>query len=118
MKLEYPTSPEEYTAARVMLEIARLAFFDAAVLVDECGRLKSIDKMDEDTVADISAIEIETVDGESRVVSIALHDKVGALELLLRHCEKHEPDSIQSIDETARDYLQREVEKAKRGGVH
>ena len=118
MNIEIPGGPEEATASLVMLEIVRLAFVDPSALVDDNGRLKPIGELDEDIVAAISGIEIETVNGQNRVIGVTLHDKVAALEMLLRHCEKHDPDSIQRIDDTVKEYLQSEFEKAKRGATH
>ena len=69
-------------------------------------------------MAAISGIEIETVEGQSRIVSVTLHDKVAALELLLRHFQVHEPESIGRMTDAVREFMETELGKGKREITH
>lgn len=81
------------TQERVLLELARLAFFDPRKLYDDDGNPKPIQDLDDDTAACIAGLDIAEIwegRGEDRVFvgytkKYKLTDKKGSLELLGRH---------------------------------
>ncbi len=80
----------EITADRVVLELARIAFFDVREAFTPEGGLRRLDEIDGDTAAAIIGIEvIETADAEdvstALIKKVKLADKLGALQLLGRH---------------------------------
>jgi phage terminase small subunit len=83
----------EITAERVLLELARISFFDVRKLFNEDGTLKRIVDLDDDTAAAIAGIDISTLikkQGEGATLEeitkkIKHVDKKGALELLGRN---------------------------------
>jgi phage terminase small subunit len=74
---------------RIVRELAKVAFADIAELVDEHGRLKRLSEVGEVSAA-VAAMRVSrTVGAEGRrsvqQYAIRIHDKLGALALLLRH---------------------------------
>ena len=84
---------------RVLLETARIAYFDPARLYREDGSLKHVTEMDDDTRAAIANIEINesVVDGVvvGRTTKIKLWDKPRALEMGMKHLGLYERDNTQ-----------------------
>jgi phage terminase small subunit len=80
------------TQERVMLEVSRLAFFDARKLFDADGNPRSISDLDEDAAAAVAGLEVTELyagQGENRTVigrisKWKLADKNSALEKLMR----------------------------------
>jgi phage terminase small subunit len=85
--LEKLLTDNGFTAARVIKEMARLAFLDPAKLYDKSGKLLAIHEMDEDTRAAVVGIEIEgtrtSKAGETAKVKLA--DKTAALRMAAQH---------------------------------
>jgi phage terminase small subunit len=85
--LEKLLTDNGFTAARVIREMARLAFLDPAKLYDKDGKLLAIHEMDEDTRAAVVGIEIEgtrtSKAGETAKVKLA--DKTAALRMAAQH---------------------------------
>jgi len=80
----------QITADRVLLELARIAFFDPRKLFDQYGNPKNINEIDDDTAAVIAGLDVDTkTDGESDLLTITkklrLADKQKALDMLGRH---------------------------------
>lgn len=91
-------SRTDVTADRVLLELARLAFFDARTMYRPDGTLKEPGEWDDATAAAVASHEVEeeiTTDGEgkdakqtrtiARTKKIKRFDKGRSLELLCRH---------------------------------
>lgn len=76
-------------ADRVLLELARIAFFDVRKLFHSDGSPKRVDEVDGDTIAALTSIEIidcrgaET--GNARVLRFRMADKLSALDKCMRH---------------------------------
>jgi phage terminase small subunit len=81
----------EVTAAKVVREVAALAFSDARKMFDELGRMKNIHDLDDLTAASIASIE---VDG-SGITKIKLWDKNSAQERLCKHLGLFREDNSQ-----------------------
>lgn len=80
----------EVTADRVVLELARIAFFDIRKLYDDRGRLRDPKDLDDNTaraISSIEAVELPTAEDQPPAVlrKIRAWDKKGALELLGKH---------------------------------
>jgi phage terminase small subunit len=78
----------EISVERVLLELARIGFSDLRRVFDDEGRLIDITKLDEDTAAAISSIEVVTqARGEKveYVHKIKTFDKRGPLDSLGKH---------------------------------
>ena len=80
----------EISADRVLLEIARIAFFDPRKLFDRSGNPVPITELDDDTAAAIAGLDVDTkADGEPDMLTITkklrLADKQKALDMLGRH---------------------------------
>ena len=82
----------DITAERVMRELANLAFSDVRRLYDDKGNLLPVHKLDPETAAAVSGIEVETHwegRGEDAVPvtvrKIRRYDKVGPLKILAQH---------------------------------
>ncbi len=74
----------ELTPENVLEEIARIAFARLRRLYDDDGTPKSLEDIDDDTLAGVAAIDIiETRHG--RVVRFRAMDRLGALVVLARH---------------------------------
>lgn len=97
----------EITQERVLLEYARLAFFDPRKLFDEDGNPKKIADLDEDTAAAIAGLEVDSkllkeealVEGEekprdvlSTVRKYKIIDKKGALDSIAKHLGMFAPE--------------------------
>lgn len=84
--LERMSNKLEITAERVLLERARLAFFDVRKLLDSTGRPKSIQDLDDDTAAAIAGIDVANEHmGIGEVLKIKLADKNASLTALEKH---------------------------------
>jgi phage terminase small subunit len=79
----------EITQDRVLLEIARLAFFDPRKIFDEQGQLLQITQFNDDSAAAIAGMDVIGVKSESGEVQyvkkIKFWDKNSALEKLSKH---------------------------------
>lgn len=77
------------TADRVLVEIAKLAFFDPRKLFDDSGAPIHVSKLDDDTAAAIAGLDVVTQGnqdvGFAQVLKVKLSDKKASLELLGRH---------------------------------
>ena len=75
----------QVTADRVILELARIAFFDSRKLYEENGTPKAITELDDDAAAVLSQIDTaETMEG-ARIRRYRVSDKLKALEMLGKH---------------------------------
>lgn len=76
----------EITAERILLERARLAFFDPRKLLDNTGRPRPLHELDDDTAAAIAGIKVVNVGneivGEGEILDIKLADKNASLTAL------------------------------------
>ena len=88
----------EITAEKVLKEMARIGFSDLRNIFDDKGALKSIDKLDHDTVAAIASIKVVTNmvgDEVQYTKEIRCWDKKGALEALAKHLGLFDADNTQ-----------------------
>jgi phage terminase small subunit len=92
----------EVTAARVLQELARLAFADPRKLFDEEGRIKNIADMDEDTAATLSSVQVIKSQGyvkndgtskNKKTYKFSQWDKNAALEKLAKHLGMFKEDA-------------------------
>lgn len=91
------------TAARVVQEIARLAFFDPRKLLTSDGEPVPIQDLDDDTAAAIAGLETATEkgrdgDGATHIRKYKIADKNSALEKLAKHLGIYELDNHQKTD--------------------
>lgn len=91
------------TADRVVLEIARLAFFDPRKLLTETGEPRPIQELDDDTAAAIAGLETATEkdrsgEGVTHIRKYKIADKNSALEKLAKHLGIYELDNHQKTD--------------------
>lgn len=79
----------EFTAQRVLDELAKVAGFDPAMLYDEDGIPIPVHRLDPHTRAAVASVEDETVAGAGLVTTrtqrLKLADKLRALEMLGRY---------------------------------
>ena len=83
----------EVTQDRVLLEYARLAFFDPRKLFHDDGRPKEMSELDDDTAASLAGLDVQEVyDGVGQdrefvgfVKKYKLANKLGALDSLGKH---------------------------------
>lgn len=91
--------------ARVLQEIARLAFFDIRKLLNEDGTPIPIKSLDDDTAAAIAGLDVARVGnamiGEAEVLKFKIADKNAALEKLAKHLGLFEIDNKQKADPIA-----------------
>lgn len=71
----------EITAERVLLERARLAFFDPRKLFDAKGKPLAIHQLDEDTAAIVAGFDLE----RGKLAKVKLADKNSSLTALEKH---------------------------------
>ena len=89
--LEKRTNKLELTAERVLLELARIAFFDPRRLFNEDGTPKQIQDLDDDCAAAVAGIEVtEEIDRSTKVLTgrtkkYRVADKNAAMTNALRH---------------------------------
>lgn len=90
----------EITAERVLLEAARLAFYDIRKLCNADGSPKNIHELDDDTAAAIVGIDIVESGGEEPQITkkFKLADKNNAIERLFKHLGLYQLDNSQKID--------------------
>ena len=94
------------TADRVLLEIARLAFFDPRQLLNPDGSPKPINELDDGTAAALAGLDITEEfegSGADRVFTgytkkFKLADKNSALEKLAKHLGLYKIDNLQKTD--------------------
>lgn len=93
------------TAARVLQEIARLAFFDPRRLLNEDGTPKPMNELDDDTAAAIAGMDVQEIkfgSGEDSPVAVVkkykIADKNAALEKLSKHLGLYKLDNSQKTD--------------------
>lgn len=93
----------EVTVERVLREIARLAFFDIRKLVDEEGKPRPLQELDDDTAAAIAGLEVARVGnaeiGIGEVLKFKIADKNSALDKLAKHLQMF----TEKIDVTSSD---------------
>lgn len=82
----------EITQDRVILELAKLGFYDIRKLFDADGKPLDISKLDDDTAAALSGLDVQDVadhDGNylGFIKKYKMADKIRALELLSKHLE-------------------------------
>jgi phage terminase small subunit len=86
--LDRAAKSHEVTVERVMMELARLAFFDIRKLVGDDGRPLPLQQLDDDTARALVGLEVVPIGndqvGVGEVLKFKLADKKGALELLGR----------------------------------
>ena len=80
----------EISQDKVLLECAKLAFFDIRKLFDENGKPLDITKLDDDTAAALVGLDVQDVgdsDGDyvGYIKKYKMADKIRALELLGKH---------------------------------
>lgn len=83
----------ELTADRVLIELARIAFFDIRKLYREDGSMKAPHELDDDAAAVLAGVDVleefsgrgdeRTLIGYTKKAKV--HDKTGALTLAMRH---------------------------------
>jgi phage terminase small subunit len=91
------------TAARVLQEIARLAFFDPRKLLTSDGEPVPIQELDDDTAAAIAGLETATEkerggEGVTFIRKYKIADKNSALEKLSKHLGLYKLDNSQKTD--------------------
>ena len=110
-------------AARVVRELARIAFASPAKVVAEDGSI--LDTASPDDLAAISAIKVKTTTSKSGVTierEVRFTDKNKSLELLMRHggmlIDKKQIDVTQRVDDMTPEELEaRKQELEKRLGI-
>lgn len=93
----------EITRDRILLEVARIAFFDPRRLYNPDGTPVEFTTLDDDTVAAIAGLEVlEEFDGSGEdrhlighVKKYKIADKKGALDMLMKHKGLYEQDNKQ-----------------------
>lgn len=98
----------EITQDRVLLEYARIAFFDPRKLFRSDGSPKPVEELDTDTAAALAGLEVREEfegAGENRTFvgytkKYKLANKLGALDSLAKHLGLFEPKEEDSEEET------------------
>ena len=79
----------DYSAERVLTEMARLAFLDPRKFYDESGNLKGVQSLDDDTAACLAGLEVSEIYGQEGPIGvlkkIKFADKGANLERLGRY---------------------------------
>jgi phage terminase small subunit len=91
---------------RVLVELARIAFFDPRSLFDPDGNPLAITDLDDDTAAVIAGLDVlEEFDGTGRERVLVGHikkwrlaDKKGALDMLMKHLGGYKEDNEQVMN--------------------
>ena len=90
------TKKLEITLERVLLERARIGFFDCRTLFNADGTPKAINELDDDTAAVIAGIDVVTSeDGSSRILKYKITDKSKSLEALEKNLGAYQKDNEQ-----------------------
>lgn len=98
----------EITQDMVLLEIAKLAFFDVRKMFDKNGKPLDISELDDDTAAALVGLDVQDIkDADSGyflgyVKKYKMADKLKALELLGKHVGAFDPKVDQSNDNEVR----------------
>lgn len=87
----------EITAERVLMEFARIAFFDIRRLYDADGRLKGMAELDDDTAAALASVESIGL----LTQKVKAHTKHPALDALAKHLGLFKEDNKQKGDAIA-----------------
>lgn len=87
----------EISAERVLLELARIAFFDVRRLYDDNGRLKRMSELDDDTAAALASVETIGL----LTQKVKTHTKHPALDALAKHLGLFKEDNKQKGDAIA-----------------
>lgn len=85
LKREEMEAKTGITIERVLMEYARIAFFNPRHLYDENNRLRSIHDMPDEITAAIAEIHIDTKQDIPELTKFKACDKKGALDSLARH---------------------------------
>lgn len=92
----------DITAERVLEELAKIGFSNAAELRDSWDSLKDWDQLTDEQKSVISEVEVTTTVGESYTSTkrkVKLYDKLAALEKISRHIGFFEKDNDQKKPE-------------------
>lgn len=93
-KAEKHMTKLDISVERTLNEVGRLAFLDVRKMFESDGSLKQIDKIDDDTAACISGLEVSDIwdsgEGEQKSIigtlkKVKLSDKGAALDKLMRY---------------------------------
>ena len=107
----------DISAERVLLEVARLSFFDPRKLFYPDGNPRPISELDDDTAAAIAGLDVSTTrteDGEAtQVLKYKLAGKDQSLEKLMRHLGLYKTDNDQQGDALAQALLAGRARVAK-----
>lgn len=88
------------TTDRVMLELARVTYFNPKRLFREDGSLKAIHELDDDTAAALAAIETESTPSQVTLTRFRPFDKVSAIEKGVRILRLYDKPPPPPTDET------------------
>jgi phage terminase small subunit len=95
----------ELTSERALREVARVAFFDPRKLLDENGNPLPLNRLDDDTAAVIAGLEVQQIllgQGQNAIPAVIkkykLSDKMGALDMAMRHVGEYEKHNKQGAD--------------------
>lgn len=92
----------EVTIDKVVKEAAKVAFVDVGDLFNDDGTLRPLGEIEQDARKSIASIEKTTRSGEGgfeESVKVKLHDKLKALDMLMRHLGGYERDNKQKQNE-------------------
>lgn len=93
------------TGDRILLETARIAFFDPRKLFKDDGTPKGIHELDDDSAACIGGLKVVTKGnaemGFGEVLEYKINEKNSALEKLFKHQGLYEQDNKQKTDPAA-----------------
>ena len=96
------TKKLEITLERVLLERARIGFFDCRTLFNSDGTPKAINELDDDTAAVISGVDVVTSDdGSSRILKYKITEKSKSLEALEKNLGAYQKDNEQKASPVA-----------------
>lgn len=84
----------DYSAARTLKEVARVAFMDPRSLFNEDGTAKKLDELDDNIAAAVAAFE---VDKDGRLYKVKFCDKNGAHDKLMRYHSLYKDKSELSV---------------------
>ena len=115
-KLKKTSTKLEITAERVVLEMARLAFFDPRKLFDESWNLLPLSEIDDDTAACIGGVDIAALksvknedDYQETIKKLKIWDKNASLDKLSKHFGIFEKDNQQKneLAESTKAFLEK-----------
>lgn len=85
LKREELEAKTNITIERVLMEYARIAFFNPKHLYNECNQLRNIQDLPDEVAAAIAEIQIDTRQEIPELTKFKAIDKKGALDSLARH---------------------------------